>query len=188
MSSKIDRLVQRYEQFCALPWERSLAGAQRVWFVVYDKTEERRLRARVAEFEVATKRSAHGWRHVDLTDSFGHWLAKQEYRDSYFETPDDLDSALPEYEQSVVATVREALTHSEKDDETVVALSGIATLFGFLKAASVIQALTPHIRGRLVVFFPGEHEDNNYRLLDARDGWNYMALPITAHDGAEADA
>ena len=32
----------------------------------------------------------------------------------------------------------------------------------------------------------GEHADNNYRMLDARDGWNYMAVPITAHDGAEA--
>jgi hypothetical protein len=39
------------------------------------------------------------------------------------------------------------------------------------------------IRGRLVVFFPGEYEDNNYRLLDARDGWNYLAVPITLHNG-----
>jgi hypothetical protein len=37
------------------------------------------------------------------------------------------------------------------------------------------------IRGRLVVFFPGHLERSNYRLLDARDGWNYMAVPITLH-------
>jgi len=29
------------------------------------------------------------------------------------------------------------------------------------------------------VFFPGQLEQNNYRLLDARDGWNYMAVPIS---------
>ena len=33
----------------------------------------------------------------------------------------------------------------------------------------------------LVVFFPGQKDDNNYRLLDARDGWNYMAVGITRH-------
>jgi hypothetical protein len=38
------------------------------------------------------------------------------------------------------------------------------------------------IRGRVVVFFPGEYENNNYRLLDARDGWNYLAVPITLHE------
>ena len=37
--------------------------------------------------------------------------------------------------------------------------------------------------GRLLVFFPGEVEGNNYRLLDARDGWNYLATPITADKG-----
>ena len=36
------------------------------------------------------------------------------------------------------------------------------------------------VPGRLVVFFPGSYEDNNYRLLDAYDGWGYLAVPITA--------
>ena len=34
-----------------------------------------------------------------------------------------------------------------------------------------------------MLFFPGEFENNNYRLLDARDGWNYLAVPITLHSG-----
>ena len=30
----------------------------------------------------------------------------------------------------------------------------------------------------LLVFFPGEREANTYRFLGARDGWNYLAVPI----------
>ena len=37
------------------------------------------------------------------------------------------------------------------------------------------------IQGRLAVFFPGAYAQNHYRLLDARDGWNYLAVPITLH-------
>ena len=29
--------------------------------------------------------------------------------------------------------------------------------------------------------FVVEHEGNSYRLLDARDGWNYLAIPIAAN-------
>lgn len=186
MSSRVEKLVQQYEQFCSLPWERSLAGPQRIWFAVYDKNDERRLRARVSEFEVATKKAGHGWRLVDLTDAFGRWMASQEYRDSYFEMPEDLDLLLPEFEQAVVDQIKAELAHPETNEDTVIAVQGIAGLFGFTKVSSVINRLANTVRGRLLVFFPGEHEDNNYRLLDARDGWNYMAIPITAHDGAEA--
>lgn len=186
MSTRLDRLIQRYEQFCALPWENALAGAQRVWFVVYDKTDERRMRVRVGEFELATKKLGHGWRHIDLTNAFGDWMASQEYRDSLFEDPEDLDLLLPEFEKTVVAQITTELEHSAADANSMVAISGIACLYGFTKVSSVIQTVAPTIRGRLSVFFPGEYEDNNYRLLDARDGWNYMAIPITAHDGANA--
>jgi hypothetical protein len=59
----------------------------------------------------------------------------------------------------------------------------VACLFGFTRVSLVLKEVTTDIRGRLVVFFPGEYEDNNYRLLDARDGWNYLAVPITLHNG-----
>ena len=50
----------------------------------------------------------------------------------------------------------------------------------------MLRLVERDIKGRLVVFFPGQYEHNNYRLLDARDGWNYMAVPITAHGSGEA--
>jgi hypothetical protein len=74
--------------------------------------------------------------------------------------------------------IREKLENA--DDETVVALSGIGTLFGFVYVSDLISEIESDIAGRLAVFFPGRHDHNTYRLLDARDGWDYLALPITA--------
>jgi hypothetical protein len=58
----------------------------------------------------------------------------------------------------------------------------VASLFGFLKISEVLPMVEGDVKGRLLVFFPGVYEQNNYRLLDARDGWNYHAVPITASD------
>ncbi len=185
MTSRLERLAQRYEQFCSLPWEHSLAGAQRIWFAVYDKNDERRLRSRVGEFELSTRRAGHGWREVDLTEAFGRWMGALEYRDAFFETPEDLELLLPEFEEAIAKQITDELKHPDTDETTVVAVQGLACLFGFVKVSSLMNKVASAVRGRLLVFFPGEHEDNNYRLLDARDGWNYMAIPITAHDGAE---
>ena len=70
---RIKQLVENYGRFAALPWEKNLAGAQRVWFAVYDKTDERRLRIRLGEFELATKSAKHGWKLVDVAGAFAEW-------------------------------------------------------------------------------------------------------------------
>ena len=67
----------------------------------------------------------------------------------------------------------------------MVATYGVASLYGFTKVSLVLKEVEKDIRGRLVLFFPGEFDNNNYRLLDARDGWNYLAVPITLHSGGE---
>jgi hypothetical protein len=48
--------------------------------------------------------------------------------------------------------------------------------------SSVIEGIKTTVPGRLLVFFPGEYhpEGHTYRLLDARDGWNYLAVPLLA--------
>jgi hypothetical protein len=178
--SKIDDLCRNYERFVSLDWPDHLAGAQRIWFAVYDRMDERRLRARLEEFHIATVRAGHKWRLCDLTDIFADWMAGLEYRDSYFEDPSDLSSAMPEFLEFTADRVRAELRAADAD--TVVAVLGAATLFGFLKVSQLMEAIRHDIPGRLLVFFPGEYEANNYRLLDARDGWNYLATPITASD------
>jgi hypothetical protein len=184
---QIERLVHSYEARVSLPWERNLAGPQRVWFAVYNKSEERRLRRRLEEFEISTRRAEHRWKTVDVTDSFAQWLAHHEYRDGYFENPEHLEGPSPvidEFKDAVVRQVSDALKASDTDENTVVAVYGVASLFGFVKVSELVAAVEADIRGRLLVFFPGEYENNTYRFLDAREGWNYLAVPITADEGA----
>jgi hypothetical protein len=133
---------------------------------------------------MVTTSTGHRWRAVDLTDMFARWLANADYRDVYFEEPETLAMKLrSDFVQYAADRLRDALTADGVDEDTVVAVQGVACLFGFTRVSLVLKEVVKDIQGRLVVFFPGEYEDNNYRLLDARDGWNYLAVPITLHNG-----
>lgn len=180
--ARIEDLVDLYGQHIATPWQRTVAGAQRVVMVVYDKELERTLRARKMAFETATIQAGHHWLEVDLSDVFGSWLASDEYREAYFESPDDLQLKLDaEFSEHVAERITEVLTSPEADEDAVVAVFGVGALFGFSRVSRVLRLVEGDIKGRLAVFFPGQYEENNYRLLDARDGWNYLAVPITLH-------
>lgn len=175
---RIERLAEDYKQHLSAPWQKTVSGAQRVMLAVYDKELERTLRARIGEFEQATKSCEHGWKLVDCTTWFAEWMAADEYRDSYFEEPELLGMKLHgEFKKVVSQRLEREL--ADADENTVVALLGTASLYGFIRVSEVIRAVEQAIRGRLLVFFPGTKSGNNYRLLDARDGWNYLAQGIT---------
>lgn len=181
---RIEELVARYRNHVAAPWQRNLAGDQKAIFLVYPKGDERRLRSRLDLFNMETASAEHGWRLVDLTPCFAEWMAKTDYREAYFEDPEMLSMKLrSDFANHVADRLRETLTAEEVDENTVVAVQGLASLFGFVRFSLVLKELVGDIRGRLLVFFPGGHEEGNYRLLDARDGWNYLAVPITLHNG-----
>jgi hypothetical protein len=187
MSSKVAKLVSTYRQHLAVPWQAGLAAIQRVIFAVYDKADELRLRANVEEFALATQQSGKRWLLLDVTNAFPEWMAAQEYRDAYFESPDDLAGYLSgELTEFVVDlnTKLKARIMAEGGPDTVVALLGVGTLFGLARVSSVVEGIKEAVEGRLLVFFPGEHhpENHTYRLLDARDGWNYLAVPLLAQD------
>lgn len=176
--SKIEELASVYENHIRVPWQRTVAGAQRVIMVVYDKELERLFRARKQEFEQRTTRHKHGWMEIDCTRLFAEWMAKDEYRDAYFEQPEDLILKLQtEFMDFVSQQLRHVLRAA--DDNTVVAVMGVASLYGFVRVSDLVRMVEPDIKGRLVVFYPGSKDGNNYRLLDARDGWNYLAYAIT---------
>ena len=175
---RIEDLAAAYERHISLPWQNSLVGAQRVLMVVYDKELEKSFRARKGEFEQRTIKSGHKWTEYDCTQCFAQWMANVEYREAFFEFPDDLRMKVTgEFLGYVANPLRELLTRSDTD--TVVALTGVASLYGFLRVSELVRAVEPDIKGRLAVFFPGVKEGSSYRLLDARDGWNYLAYSIT---------
>jgi hypothetical protein len=181
---RIEELAARYRTHIGAPWQRNLAGDQKAIFVVYPKTDERKLRARLELFEMATTSTGHGWRLLDISNSFARWMADTDYREAYFEDPEALTMKLrSDFVQYAAGRLREVLTDGSVDENTVVAIQGVACLYGFTRVSLVLKEVVKDIQGRLVVFFPGEYEENNYRLLDARDGWNYLAVPITLHNG-----
>ena len=183
--SYIDDLLAAYRKFVSLRWQNNLAPAQRVWMAIYPPEHERRLRLHLTAFEMVTKEAGHGWALIDVTTAFERWMADHEYRDAYFESPDLMETALPAYFDHLTLEVRDQL-RQHPDPDGVVGLLGAGTLFGLgdeVKVSALLNAANDSIAGRLLVFFPGGHEGNGYRLLDARDGWNYLATPITPNGG-----
>ena len=76
--------------------------------------------------------------------------------------------------------VTQACSSEEADTGSVVAVTGLASLFDFMRVSSLIERVEDNVPGRMLVFFPGEYTNNVYRFMDARDGFNYMAVPITS--------
>lgn len=187
MSSKVSKLISTYRQHLTVPWQGGLAAIQRVIFAVYDKTDELRLRANVEEFSLVTQQAEKQWLLLDVTNAFPEWMAGQEYREAYFESPEDLAGyqagELTEFVADLNAKLKARIA-AESGPETVVALLGVGALFGLARVSSIVEGIKESVEGRLLVFFPGEYhpENHGYRLLDARDGWNYLAVPLLAKD------
>lgn len=176
--SKIERLIQSYSKYISVPW-RDVAVAQRVIFCVYDQKSERLLRAKIDEFEIATRQARHEWAIYDLTNTFAIWLASQKYAKSYFQSPHLLPTLLPNYLLFIADGFQAFLQKNNIGSDFVVAIKGVGSLFGLLKVKEVVDKFAPMVSGRLLIFFPGSYENNNYRLLDGYDGWNYLAVAIT---------
>lgn len=177
--SAVDRLLSNYARQVRLPWSANISGKQRIWFAVYPPAEERRVRAKLPEFEARTFEAKHGWTVVDLTRQLPEFLAAHKYRESIFQNPQHLRPGA-ELEIRAAALVNEAFSREEADAGSIVAVTGLASMFDFMRVSSLIERVENNVSGRLLVFFPGEYAGNVYRFMDARDGFNYMAVPITS--------
>ena len=120
----------------------------------------------------------------DFTTVFAKWMAGMDYRESYFEEPKDLSMKLQNaFVHFAAEELRKTLNAPDVNEDTVVGVHGLASLFGFTKVHLVLNKVEHDIKGRLALFFPGQYENNTYRLLNSGDGWNYLAVPITLHGG-----
>lgn len=185
MADRVTELVRAYERQARMPWRTGLSGPERVWMAIYPPELERRVRANIPEFEIATRAAKHAWVPHDLTTAFSTWMATHPRREAYFKAPELLTPALSQFMTKVEQDVRATLTGPAVDENAVVALIGVEALFPMIRVSDLIQRVAPDIRGRLLVLFPGRYDEGNYRLLDARDGWNYLAVPITIPESAD---
>jgi hypothetical protein len=93
-------------------------------------------------------------------------MAAEPHREEYFASPGDLPLALTGFASKLANDVRAELQADDVDEDTVVALLGAGSLFGLgpARVSKLVEDVESAIRGRLLVFFPGEKEGNNYRL------------------------
>ncbi len=177
-------MLERLKEHLALPWPKNVSPRERVVMVVYSPNDERKLRRLIISGEFAREilTTGHGWVEHDLSTEFSSWLANFEYRDRYLNRPERLwDDAgnVRGLEEHLVTRIAESAKDMTEND--ALALVGGGGLFGLHSVSSLVERIESHIPGRLVIFFPGEHDarNNSYRLLGAKDGWGYLAVPLS---------
>ncbi len=185
--ARIDQLLESYRRRVSLPLQANLPLSQRVWFVVYPPEEERRLVNKVAEFEIATRDRGLDWQRLDFSGAFADWMDTfgPDEREECLADVEIIESyAKPGFVDFLTAQLRGQLeaVAGNAADHTVIAVSGLMDLYDFVHVSDILESLDNHLQGIVVLFFPGEREGNTYRFLDARTGWNYLALPILPED------
>jgi hypothetical protein len=140
----------------------SWSGCTILW---YDKANERRLRGRLREFQLAAEQAGKGRREFDIVPRFGAWVAQQSWFERLAKRPGSLSTVLPQFEEYLAGTIKSKLGACGQND--VFALTGIASLFGLTRAWSLIDKIVATVPGRLLVTFPGTARPDR-RIVDAR--------------------
>jgi hypothetical protein len=181
MASKIDQLLSAFELVVNEPWTNALSGQERIWFLVYDPSEQRKIDLRLGDFETATMKAGKRWILISMKNCFPSWMAGHEYKEEYFNDPETLvDQLEVEFKQYAIQYLTSEIEKQNVDDNALIVIKDISSLFGFNRISDVLNGSAGAFKGRVLIFFPGEFEKNHYRLLDARDGWSYLARPIIA--------
>lgn len=180
MPSKIDLLIEAFEKVVREPWSTALSGQERIWFFVYDPAEQRKVDLRLVDFETATLKAGKKWTSISMKHCFPSWMANHEYKEDYFINPEYIvDQLEAEFIPFAIQFLKDELTKIKQDPDTLIAIKDVSALFGFVRLSEILKSCDKDFKGRMLIFFPGEFEHNHYRLLDARDGWDYLARPIT---------
>lgn len=178
--SKIQDLLDNYRNYISLPWRQSAAD-QRTIFCVYEPDDEMQIRYHMKEFQIDTEQANHKWIEFDMTNIFENWLGSQKYAKRYFGMPNALSPMPASFTKDIKNEFLEAI--SEANENTVIAIYGISSVYGFVTINDFIRDLSEMTPSRLLVFFPGTYSKSpqpNYKFLNAYDGWDYLATPITS--------
>lgn len=175
--SKVNKLLKKFESVIKEPWSQGLSGQEKVWFLIFDPADLKKVYFNLGEFEIATKNANREWLLISLNSCFTNWLSGHDYREEFFKEPEYISDALQsDFREYISKEISIAL--KQNSPTTLVVLKDVSAIFGFIKLSEIVQDISNKIQGRLMVLFPGEYTNNQYRLMDARDGWNYLARPI----------
>ncbi|RYD25178.1 MAG: DUF1788 domain-containing protein, partial [Verrucomicrobiaceae bacterium] len=145
--SRIDELAERYFRHISAPWQPHLTGAERTTWLVYPKTDERKVTARLPLFEEKTLAAGHRWISFDFTGVLHRWFSEldPDHQLIYLEEPDSLHEELdlrgPQNSaitSTAIESVEAALNQGGVDGNTVVVLYGVGALFGFTRLTAVL--------------------------------------------------
>ena len=181
--NSVERLDEVLKLQLRHPWSQDRSGGERVWFLVFDPDNLRKVIARKDLFRLTTEAAGKRWIEVDVSDTFGTWMGEHRYADRYFARPRRATTIVNDFATDLVADIARQIEAQEADDQTLLVMTGTEALFGITKLSHITRMIEDLIPGRLLVFFPGEYNEPHYRFLDARDGWNYLAIPITPVSG-----
>jgi hypothetical protein len=181
--SRINQLLLNYRRHVSLPLNPNKAAAQRIWFAVYPPEDERRLQHRIQEFELSTREAKMAWHLIDLHGRLSEWFSAQDSDElaDWFTNPQDIELyAVSQWKDRLATLIKGEVAQLSTPENTVVAISGLMELFDLLEVSQLLDALERAIPGYLLLFFPGERENNVYQFLSARAGWDYLATPIVS--------
>jgi hypothetical protein len=180
MATRIELLIEAFDKVVTEPWSSALSGQERIWFLVYDPSEQRKIELQMGEFETAAARAGKSWNSISLKHCFASWMSNHEYKEDYFTSPEYIvDQLEAEFIPSAIDFLKKELSKLEQNEDSLTAIKDVSSVFGFARLSEILKSCDKEFKGRLLIFFPGEFEQNHYRLLDARDGWDYLARPIT---------
>ena len=88
MQSKVDQLISAFEAVVTEPWSSVLSGQERIWFLVYDPADQRKVDLRIGDFENTTLKSNKRWINISMKQCFPKWMAAHDYKEEYFNDPE----------------------------------------------------------------------------------------------------
>jgi hypothetical protein len=180
----VDRLNLALKQRLRHPWTDHQSGGECVWFLVFDPGDVRKVLAGREEFRQSTEAAGKQWVEIDISGEFNTWMSAHRYAQQYFKRPQLAQTIADDFARYLTDRLREQVKGG--DASTLHVLLGAESLYGITRLSHIIRQMEDELPGRLLVFFPGSYVDSQYRLLNARDGWNYLAVPILPASGRGA--
>ena len=155
MATRIDLLVEAYEKVVKEPWSSALSGQERIWFLVYDPAEQRKIDLRLGDFETSAIKAGKKWKAISLKQCFPLWMANHEYKEDYFNNPEYIvDQLEAEFIPFAIEFLKNELKNIEQDEDTLIAIKRCICSFRFCPLIRNTKKLRQRFQRTPAYLFP----------------------------------